>query len=137
MKKRWIKLPLSLLLLCSLLFTTTRQARANDIPSKNQVIGIFVVVAAVGAAIGVGIYFAIRQPPSITGCARSTPNGVALLNEGDQKTYMLMGDTALLKTDERVKIKGKKKKDASGKPTFLVDKISKDYGTCKLIPATP
>ncbi len=137
MKKRWLKLPLSLLLLCFLLFTTTRQARADSIISKGQVIGIFVAVAAVGAAIGVGIYFAVRQPPSITGCARSTPNGVSLLNEGDQKTYMLMGDTALLKTDERVKIKGKKKKDSSGKPTFLVDKISKDYGACKLATTTP
>jgi hypothetical protein len=137
MKKRWIKLPLSLLLLCSLLFTTTRQARANSVPTQNQVIGLFVAVLAVGAAIGVGIYFAVRQPPSITGCARSTPTGIALVNEGDQKTYMLVGDTALLKTDERVKIKGKKKKDASGKPTFIVDKISKDFGACKLTPATP
>jgi hypothetical protein len=124
------------LLICTLLLLSPRPAKAS-IPTSGQVVLIFVGVAAIGAAIGVGIYFAVRRPPSIAGCTFSSANGLSLQNEGDQQTYTLIGDTANIKTGERIKISGKKKKhNAAGTRDFLVEKLTKDYGPCSAVPAT-
>ena len=74
---------------------------------------------------------------TLHGCVSSAPNSLLLLNEGDQQPYDLLGDTAAVKAGERVKVSGKKKKDTSGKRYFLVEKVSKSYGVCKVLPATP
>ena len=74
---------------------------------------------------------------TLHGCVSSAPNSVILLNEGDQQAYDLVGDTAAVKVGERVKVSGKKKKDTSGKRYFLVEKVSKNYGACKVSPVTP
>jgi hypothetical protein len=125
------------LLLCISLLLIPKQAKAGFL-SGGQVVGIFVGVAAIGAAIGVGIYFAVRRGPSITGCAVSSASGLSLQNEGDQETYTLIGDTAGIKIGDRIKVSGKKKKkDPSGSRDFLVEKLAKDHGPCKVLPATP
>ncbi len=134
---RALRFPATFILLCTFLFTSTRTAKADIGPTQGQVVLIFVAVAAIGAAIGVGVYYAVRKAPSLTGCTSSTVTGVTLLNEDNQQVYMLMGDTALLKTGEHVRVKGKKKKDSFGKPAFLVDKVAKDFGPCKVASATP
>jgi hypothetical protein len=126
----------ALLVFISLLLLP-KQAKAGFL-SGGQVVGIFVGVAAIGAAIGVGIYFVVRKGPSITGCAVSGASGLSLQNEGDQQTYTLIGDTAGVKTGDRVKVSGKKKKkDPSGNRDFLVEKLAKDHGRCKVLPTTP
>jgi hypothetical protein len=133
-----LRLRLITLLLCLsfvLLLSKPAEAQTGGIgPSKNQVIGIFVAVAAVGAAIGVGIYFAVRQSPSLKGCTASSPTGLTLLNENDQKLYTLIGDTSTIKSGDRFKVSGKKKKQQglSAPHDFLVEKVSKDYGACKV-----
>jgi hypothetical protein len=128
---------LTTLLLCVSLLLLSKPANANSIPTQSQVVWIFVAVGAIGAAIGVGIYFAVRKASSITGCAISTNSALSLQNEGDLQTYSLIGDTADIKAGDRVKVSGKKKKDSSGKRDFLVEKLSKVYGPCKVSPATP
>lgn len=77
------------------------------------------------------------QADSLHGCVSSAPNSLLLLNEGDQQKYDLIGDTAAVKVGERVKVSGKKKKDTSGKRYFLVEKLAKTYGPCKVSPAAP
>jgi hypothetical protein len=77
------------------------------------------------------------QADTLHGCVSSAPNSLLLLNEGDQQKYDLIGDTAAVKIGERVKVSGKKKKDTSGKRYFLVEKLSKSYGACKVSPAAP
>lgn len=135
--KRKLRVSLVVTLTCIFLFSTTRRAQAGDIPSQSQVIAIGIAVGAIGAVIGVGIFFLVRHSPTLTGCARSTSAWISFQNEGDQKTYMLMGDTAVPKTGDRLRIKGKKKKDSPGHPAFLVDKVSKDFGPCKVASSTP
>jgi hypothetical protein len=71
---------------------------------------------------------------TVHGCVSSAPNSIILLNEGDRQPYDLIGDTAAIKVGERVKVSGKKKKDTSGKRYFLVGKLSKNYGACKVSP---
>jgi hypothetical protein len=130
---------LTTVLLCtSLLLLSSRPASAG-IPTKGQVVLIFVGVAAIGAAIGVGIYFAVhRNATSITGCAISGGGSLSLQHEGDQQTYTLLGDTAAVKPGDRIRVSGKKRKQyPSGNREFLVEKLAKDYGPCKVLPATP
>jgi hypothetical protein len=51
---------------------------------------------------------------------------------------MLMGDTADIKAGDRIRVKGKKKKkDSPAGGKFLVEKLAKNYGPCKALPATP
>jgi hypothetical protein len=45
-----------------------------------------------------------------------------------------LGITSDVKPGDRVRVQGKKKaigKSSSGNPTFLVEKLAKDYGACK------
>ena len=53
-----------------------------------------------------------------------------LLNEKDQNTYALVAANVALNPGDRVALRGKKSKDNSGKPTFEVSKLVKDYGAC-------
>jgi hypothetical protein len=74
---------------------------------------------------------------SITGCPVSTPPSVTLQNESDHQTYDLLGDPATIKINQRAKFSGKKRKDATGKRYFVVGKLEKNYGPCKISPTTP
>ncbi len=105
----------------------------------SDVVWVFVGVALVGATIGVGVYYLTRKSPALTGCASAGGGGLQLQNESDQEPYLLIGDTAAIKPGDRVKVAGKrKKKDAAVVTrTFVVEKLAKDYGPCKLAPAVP
>ena len=74
----------------------------------------------------------LAQADTLHGCVSSAPNSTILLNEGDRQTYDLIGDMTAIKIGERVKVSGKKKRDTSGKRYFLVGKLSKSYGACKV-----
>ncbi|HWE87118.1 MAG TPA: hypothetical protein VG267_19385 [Terracidiphilus sp.] len=134
------------LLVCALLIPAPELAHASkvrpiansdQIVSKGQIAGVAIGIAAVGAAIGVGVYFAIRHNASITGCAASGLNGLQLVNEGDSQTYSLMGIVASIKPGDRVRVSGKKKKVAGVAHPFLVEKVKRDFGACAGQSATP
>jgi hypothetical protein len=52
-----------------------------------------------------------------------------MVNEGDQRTYALEGDVNGIKTGNRVRLSGNKKK---ADKAFIVTRLSKDYGPCKV-----
>lgn len=122
------------LALCLLLalpaFPQTGGNFGNIGPSKGEVVAIIVGAAAAITGVGFLIYHETHKHPSITGCVISGADGLTLKNEKDKKVYALSGDFAALGAGERVKLKGKKVKDSSGKPSFQVEKLTKDYGTC-------
>ena len=109
---------------------TVRGHANNSIPTKGQADLIVAGIAVIGAAIGIGIYVAIRHGSTITGCAASGPDGLVLENEGDHQTYTLMGDVGAVKAGERVRVSGKKKKAHDATHRFLVDKVKRDFGAC-------
>jgi hypothetical protein len=74
---------------------------------------------------------------TLTGCAVSSPPALTLQNEGDQQIYGLLGDSTGIKTGDRIKVSGKKKKDSYGKKYFLVEKLLKVYGPCKSASVAP
>jgi hypothetical protein len=125
---------------CALLVTLTVQAKAQtefSPISKSQARWIVVGVAAGGAALGIGIYYAVHHGHTLNGCAVSGPGGLELQNGGDQQTYALIGEVAGVKPGNRVRVSDKKEKKNSGIPQqFLVEKLSRDYGSCKVQTAT-
>jgi hypothetical protein len=116
-----------------LLAVAPRPAGANSIPTKSDVAWIGVAVAAIGAGIGIGIYAAVHHGHSLNGCAVSSSDGLLLQNRGDGQTYALVGETAAIKPGDRVRVSGKKEKKSSGDAQrFVVEKLTKDYGACKV-----
>ncbi len=106
-------------------------------PSNAEIVGVVAGIAALGAAIGIGVYFAVKHNHRVTGCARSGPDGMTLTSESDKQTYALVGEVAGIKSGDRVRVSGKKSKDqSSGTRHFLVEKVSKDLGACEASSAT-
>jgi hypothetical protein len=97
------------------------------------------VIAGGAAAVGFGIYFAVHHGHhSLRGCAVSGPNGLQLRNRGDQQTYALTGEVASIQPGEQVRVSGRKqKKSGAAPPQFLVDNLTKDYGSCTAGVAPP
>ena len=127
---------LPILLLCALCLTTTRTARADvaDVGDAKAT-GVIIAIVGVGALIGLGVYYAVRHGHSLRGCASSHPDGMQLLNEGDQKTYLLGGNVNGVKPGDRVRVTGNKQKNGGSGRQFFVKKLSKNYGSCS-VPAS-
>ena len=98
------------------------------------------IAIGVAAAAGVGILIyalhhrgASPSQASLVGCTQSGANGegTTLVNDKDKEAYTLVAGSTDLKPGERVKLTGQKSQDGSGKRTFTVQKLSKDYGPCK------
>jgi hypothetical protein len=125
---------------CALLLTATpRPANAsNSIVPKSVAVVAVVAIAAVGAAIGVGVYYAVRHSRSLTGCSVSSADGPQLRTQNDNQTYGLVGEVSGIKPGERIRVSGRKQKKSAGAPQhFLVEKLTKDYGPCPVSPASP
>ena len=126
------------LTVCALLLPASQQAGAarvrahpnNSIPTKTQDDLIVAAIVVIGAAIGIGIYVAVRHDKTITGCAASGPDGLMIENEGDHLSYSLMGDVSAVKPGDRMRVSGKKKKARGATHPFLVDKVKRDFGAC-------
>jgi hypothetical protein len=89
--------------------------------------------------IGVGVYVMIQHAHTVNGCVSDDPNGL-LLHTKDGKTYVLLGATTNIKPDTRIKVRGTKRKKIDGvtdRPSFVVEKLDKVYGSCSVSPVTP
>ena len=122
-------IPVSLCLLLALPACPQTGPRIG--PSKGEVIGIIAGIAAAIVVVGVVVYRSAHKQTSLTGCVNSDQNGLSLTNAKDKKTYTLAGNSADLKPGQQVTIKGKKQKDSTGKLSFQVQQLTKNYGVCK------
>jgi hypothetical protein len=121
---------------CALLLVAATRPATASIPTRSDVAWIGVGIAAIGAGIGIGIYYAVHHSHSLTGCAVSGASGLELQSPGDQQTYALVGEIAGIKSGERIRVSGKKeKKSAGGAQQFIVEKLNRDYGSCAVQPA--
>ena|ERR1700730_1558474 len=100
-------------------------------PSKGEIVAIIAGVVVALTAVGFLVYHETHKHPSITGCVASGADGLTLQNEKDKRVYALSGDSAALKAGERVTVKGKKIKNSAGKPSFQVERLTRDFGSCK------
>jgi hypothetical protein len=124
--------------ICALLLAAAAKPADASIPTQSDVVWIGIAIGAIGAGIGIGIYYAVHHNHSLTGCVISGADGLQLQSRGDQQTYLLVGDVAGIKPGERIHVSGKKAKAANGAgPQFIVEKLGKDYGSCKVSTAAP
>ena len=67
----------------------------------------------------------------VTGCTQSIQNGISLASEKDNQIYSIVSNDKSLKAGERVTLKGSFiSDDGSANPSFRVQTLIKDYGTC-------
>lgn len=116
--------------LCLASMTNTAKAQSQIPVSGGQAAGIFGALIGVGVGIGVGIYFLVRAPHNITGCVSDAGGGLQLTDEKGTNVYLLSGEISAIKPSERVRLSGKPGKGGTKQKTFLVKKVTKDYGAC-------
>ncbi len=120
------------LIVCLLLALPSFPQSGGSIgPSKGEIIGGIAGGAVVLGGIGYLIYHETHKHPTITGCIASGPDGLSLTGQKDKKVYALSGNLAALKTGEQFAIKGKKRKDSTGKRIFQVEQVAGDLGACQ------
>lgn len=104
-------------------------------PSGAEVAGAIVGVSAVivGAVVLVEVH---HSHHTLKGCVASTSDGLQMISASGGETYALSGATTGLKVGDTVRVHGvKHKKKGSAERTFVVEKLSKDYGPCMAAPA--
>jgi hypothetical protein len=115
-------------------------AQPQPAPSKAPEIVGFTLLA--GVAVGTIVLIEVHHSHhTVKGCVfTAAQNGLEVLNSSDQKTYTLVGVTPNIKVGDIVSLHGskaKQKKNSTGDQTFVVEKINKDYGPCKVPTVTP
>ncbi|MDE3180684.1 MAG: hypothetical protein KGM47_13620 [Acidobacteriota bacterium] len=89
------------------------------------------IAIGAAAAAGVGVaYLMLHNRKSVEGCLTESAGGTKLMDEKGNKTYALDSGDLNLKVGDRVKLKGKTMKSATGEPQFAARKLVKDYGPC-------
>jgi hypothetical protein len=109
-------------------------------PSVGQITAAAIGIGAAVAVTTVVLIEVHRSHHTVKGCVSSGQNGLQVQTQDDMKTYALAGNTANIKVGDLVRFHGtkaKKVKGSAGDRTFTVEKISKDYGPCKLISGPP
>jgi hypothetical protein len=98
------------------------------------------VAVVAGVVIGTVVLVEVHKGHHrVKGCVSTGPNGLQIrtINDMDSKTYTLEGVTQDVKVGDLVQVHGskvKKVKNSIGDQTFMVEKLSKDYGPCKVNP---
>jgi hypothetical protein len=99
--------------------------------TNGDAIAIVVGVVAVVVLVAVVVIHSKAGNRTITGCVNAGPGGMTLTNESDQRTYLLAGETAGVKSGDRMTLWGKGTKvHGSGTLTLETKKIKQDYGVC-------
>jgi len=133
------------LLVCVLLFPASAQAQVRShaaldgLGTTSKATLIVATLVAAVALVGVGVYFAVRHGHTVRGCVADRPNGLELQMEGNQ-SLGLLGATTGIRSGDRVKVTGSRKKKVNGvsdRPSFVIDKLDKDYGPCTHLPTHP
>jgi hypothetical protein len=108
-------------------------------PSGGQITAAAIGVGAV--VVGTVVLIEVHHSHhTLKGCVSNGQNGLQVQAQGGMKTYALTGETTNIKVGDLVQFhgsKGKKVKDSAGDQTFTVEKISRDYGPCKLNSGQP
>jgi hypothetical protein len=88
------------------------------------------VSAAVAVLVTVLLMHHKNHDATITGCVRSSAAGMSLTDEVDKRTYSLTGNTAAVKTGDRVTLEGKLHKARGATFVFDAHRVSRDFGAC-------
>jgi hypothetical protein len=121
---------------------TAPQTCTTPPPQQSSHTGAEVAAIAIVAGVVVGTVILVEVHHShhtIKGCVSAGQNGLQVQNDGDMKMYDLTGVTADVKVGDQVRVHGAKEKKTKGAADqiFVVEKMNKDYGPCKVSPKPP
>jgi hypothetical protein len=129
------------LLIPALFLLTSQVAKAQSgdgkIVSNGEIAGAIAGAAGAVAVIVFVIYYSIHHGHTLRGCAVAAPGELWLVNESDQRHYELTGETSRVKSGDRVRVSGSQVKGNLNHRQFVVTKLSKDYGACKVAVSIP
>ena len=108
---------------------TTPGTPGSTTPSYGHGKAIGIGVGAAAAGVG-AIYLMTHHGSKISGCVENADDGLHLTDDKTKRTLTLVPGAADIKPGERVELKGKIRKNASGDQSFLVKSVSKDLGGC-------
>lgn len=121
-------------------FTQPNQCKSNSGGGGNGglIAGVVIGGAVVATAIVVPVAIS-HSRHTLKGCAITGDNGLQVIEEDSTKRFTLAGTTDAIKVGDTVKLHGSRQKKQNGaEQAFVVEKISKDYGPCKVPdPLTP
>ena len=99
-------------------------------PSGGEVAGAIVGVSAVIVG-GIVLVEVHHSHHTLKGCVSSTPDGLSII-DSNGRSYVVTGNSGGLKVGDQVRLHGSKEKQkGTTERSFVVEKISKDYGPCK------
>jgi hypothetical protein len=127
---RLLRRPFIILIACIALLLPAKPARADSFGADIVLVAVGIVAAI--AVVSVTAY-ALVHHPTIKGCVSTGPNGLQLQDEYAQQVFQLSGNTTGITPGDMMKVKGKKHNHS----LFTVEEVKKDYGVCKVAPATP
>jgi Na+-transporting NADH:ubiquinone oxidoreductase subunit NqrD len=142
---QWLSRCIAALLICAILMPTHAEAKVrphaafDGLGAGSKATLIIVTLVTAAALIGVGVYFAIRQGHTLKGCTAKSANGLELLTK-DGRHFVLLGATTGIAAGDQVKVTGSRKKNVAGitdSPSFVVDQLNKNYGSCAVATAHP
>ncbi|MCU1239950.1 MAG: hypothetical protein JWO71_676 [Candidatus Acidoferrum typicum] len=103
------------------------------VPPKNGYGSGKAIGIGVGAAAGVGVLFlALHHHGAVSGCVQQTDDGLRLVDEKKNKSYVLEPGSVDVKAGDHVQLKGKKSSGAAGAEMFEPTKIVKNLGRCSV-----
>lgn len=134
--------PIAFVVLTSFLLTgTTAPISCTSTPPPSHTgVEVGAIAGLAGVVIATVVLVEVHNSHhTVKGCVTAGPNCLEVCNESNMQTYALVGVTANTTVGDRVKLHGSKEKrakDGTGDPTFVVEKMNRDYGRCEL-PVTP
>jgi hypothetical protein len=131
LKQKFLWRGVLIVALCAVLAIPAHADQLGD-DIRNAVIGIVAVSVAL-VVITVVIVHESRKKRTVTGCVTSGANGMSVTDEKDKRIYALTGNTADIKTGDRVTLHGKKvnPKGANAPLAWDINKETKDFGACQ------
>jgi hypothetical protein len=109
-------------------------ARADNLSTtgRNIVIGIVAVTAAIAVVVTVLILHESRKDKIITGCVKSSADGMIIADENNSRVYAVTGNTVGITPGERFRLKGKKAKsrDSGRNLIWVTTSVNRDLGAC-------
>ena len=129
---------ISMLALTSYLFCGMAAPQTCNQSSKGpSIVGPAIGVGAVVAAAVIIPVAIVHSHHTIKGCASTGADGLQVQDPETLKTYKLTGITTGVKEGDLVRLHGQKvkgPKDDKDNRSFVVAKVSKDYGLCSAQP---
>jgi hypothetical protein len=109
--------------------TGTGAPAGSSTPSYGHGKAIGIGVGAAAAGVG-AVYLMTHRASKVSGCVEPANDGLRLTDDKTKRTLALVPGKADIKAGERVELKGKIKKNATGDQSFLVKTVAKDFGEC-------